>query len=242
MALEKIEGIVIDVIRHNDRNNVVTLFCRNHGRISFISPVGSGKTARLRNARLMTMSVIETEVNFRSSRSLQLLGAFNSSRVWRSLYFDPVKSAMVMFMSEFLHRYLRDSSAEPLLWEYVVGSLERLDATRGSIANFHLAFLIGMLHFAGIMPDMSGYEAGDYFDMLAGESVADRPLHRNFLTAGDTMELPKLLKMNFRNQHLFRLTAQQRREVMEGLLRYFSIHLPGLGSLRSPMILAEVFS
>ena len=75
MAIEKIRGIVIDVIKHNDRHNVVTLFTRDRGRIAFLSPVGSGKSARMRNARLLPLSVIETDVNMRQNRELQLLGA-----------------------------------------------------------------------------------------------------------------------------------------------------------------------
>lgn len=241
MASEKIIGIVTDVVKHNDKHNVVTLFSREHGRISFISATGSGRTARMRNARLMSLSVIETEVNMRSSRNLQILGAFTCKEVWRTLYFDPIKSAIVMFISEFLHRYLRDASPEPHLWDYVHESLRKLDGLQVSASNFHIAFLMGMLYFAGIAPDITNYERGDFFDMVAGETVGERPYHKNFLPSDETSQMPLLLRMNIDNQHLFRLTGEMRRRILSRQLQYFSTQLPGLANLRSPAVLAEVF-
>ncbi|MDE6682692.1 MAG: recombination protein O N-terminal domain-containing protein, partial [Muribaculaceae bacterium] len=52
MPIERVTGIVTDIVRHNDRHNIVTLFRRSRGRVSFLSPAGSGKAGRARNARL----------------------------------------------------------------------------------------------------------------------------------------------------------------------------------------------
>ncbi|MDE6410222.1 MAG: DNA repair protein RecO C-terminal domain-containing protein [Muribaculaceae bacterium] len=242
MPIERVTGIVTDIVRHNDRHNIVTLFTRSRGRVSFLSPAGSGKAGRARNARLQLLSIVESDVNFRESRNLQTLGAINLHTIWKDLYFNPVKGAVVMFISEFINRYLRESSPEPLLWDYVYLSLSNLDRRKGGVANFHLAFLIGFLHFAGITPDITGIEEGDYFDMQAGMAVAERPLHKNFLYPSETKMLPALLRMNVNNDHLFRFKSGERRETLRKILQYYSIHFPGLSNLKSPEILTEVFS
>lgn len=242
MALEKIRGIVIDSVKHNDRHNVITLYTRERGRMSFISSTGTGKRSRMRNARLLPLSVIETEVNVKGNRDLHLLGTIYPLEVWRDLYFNPIKSAITLFLSEFLNRYLRDASPDPVTWDYILYSLRALDKATKGLANFHIWFLIGFLEMAGISPDLSDLEPGDWFDMRAGIPVANSPTHRDSLTPAETVLLPLLSRISLTNLHKFRFTGSDRRNLLERLLHYYAVHYPGLSSLKSPDILTEVFS
>lgn len=242
MASEKIQGIVTNIIRHTDRHNVVTLFTRTRGRISFVSASGAGRGGRMRNARLQPMAMIEADVTFRENRDLQLLSSFRPLEVWHDIYFNPVKSSLVMFLSEFLHRYLREAQPDPLFWDYVAGALKELDRRPGGIVNFHLAFMIGMMNFAGIFPDTEEWEKGDWFDMQAGMIVAERPPHFDFLDPFQTAALPLLLRMNMGNYPFFKFNNSQRREILRELLHYYGVHFPGLNNLKSPAVLEELWN
>ena len=94
MAIEKITGIVTDVIKYSDKHNVITLFTRDQGRVSLLSSAGNSKTARVRNASLMPLSVISADINFNPTRDLQFLGKFSREILWKDIYFNPVKSAI----------------------------------------------------------------------------------------------------------------------------------------------------
>lgn len=240
--LTKLTGIVIDCIKHSDRHNVLTLYTRTHGRMAFLSPAGSGRQARRRNALLLPLSVIETEVNMKANRELQILGQFSPAEIWHDIYFHPVKSSLSLFISEFLNRYLRDSSPDPATWDFIHASIRALDDIEKGIANFHIWFLIRFLEFAGISPDLSDLEQGDWFDMRTGTAVADRPSHQAFLTPEETTLLPLLSRITLANLHRYRFNGANRRLLLQRLLQYYAIHFPGLSNLRSPAILAEVFS
>ncbi len=242
MAIEKITGIVIDIVRHTDRANVITLFTSTRGRLSFISPVGKGRTGLQRNSRLMLLSAIEVDVNFRENRPLQMLGRIAPAAIWRNIYFDPVKSSIAMFMSEFLNRYLRDAQPDSPLWEYTLRMISLLDEAGKETVNVHLAFLKGCLYFAGIYPEISDYESGDYFDMRSGLAVAERPDHRDFLIPSEAARFMALLHSDLMDSAVYRILPGGRREALGWLLRYYSVHFPGLSSLKSPAILAELFS
>lgn len=242
MAIEKIEGIVVDIVKHNDRHNVVTLFTRTRGRISFLSAVGGGKSGRQRNARLLPLSVVEADVNFRSSKELQMLGTVTPVEIWRNIYFNPIKSSLTLFLSEFLNRYLRESSQDEAAWEFIVSSMKALDHIDRGLANFHIWFLIHFMEFAGIFPDMETYEEGDCFDMRAGIPVVDQRLHRDILSPENTKVLASLLRISLKNLHLFRFTGSERRKLLDLILRYYAIHFPGISNLKSLDILTEVFS
>lgn len=242
MAIEKIKGIVLNSIKHTDRHNIVSLFTETRGRVSFLSPVGSGKSGKIRNARLLPLSVVESEVKFKGSDSLQFLGAVNPVFVWHDLYFHPLKSAITYFLAEFLNKYFKDASQDPVAWKFIVSAIEEFDKTERSVANFHLWFLIRFLDFAGITPDFTGYRPGDYFDMRGGVPTPFIPTHRDRLSAAETLTLPLLLRMNLTNFHKFRFSASERRQILEKLMKYYSIHFPGLGNLKSLEILSEIFS
>ena len=242
--IEKIEGFVIDVIKHSDRHNVVTLYTRLRGRMSFLSPVSKGKTGRMKNSRIMPLSYISAEVRLKGNKTLQLLPAVAPVVVWRSLYFSPVKSSLVFFMSEFLNNLLRNYPADTALWDYIRESLMFLDeADDLKLANFHIAFLVRMLPFVGITPPISGYSPGSYFNMEKADFILN-PISRNssnLLTQADTSFLPRLYRISFINQHRFRFTSATRSRILSLLLRYYSLHLPMPSSLKSLEILHTLF-
>lgn len=241
MAIEKIIGIVTDIVKHSDRHNVVTLFTRHHGRVSLLSSAGTGKTARIRNASLMPLSVISADINFNPTRELQFLGKFSRDILWKDIYFNPVKSAIGMFVSEFLNTYLRQSPPDSALWDFIVEAVRRLDSARRGNANFHIAFLIDFLNFAGIRPDLSDWRDDAWFDMRGGSMTLLPPCHRDCLPPVRAAILPTLARMNLRTAHIFRFSSAQRRELLGLLLQYYSLHFPGMSGLKSPAVLAEVF-
>lgn len=241
--LIKLRGIVLQTIHHNDRHDIVTLFTRQRGRVALLSPAGgSSRSSRMRRARLSPLALVDTEVNFRKTRDLQFMGDVSTPHQWRNLYFDPMKSAMAVFMAEFLNRLLRTGEADEPMWSYLLKAINALDSLERGISNFHLAFLIRTLGFAGIKPDLDTFEEGRIFDMSAGSFVDVIPTHRNWLGPEDGRMIPLLMRMDFRNLHRFRFNVDQRRRLLQGLLRYYSLHLPIGEDLRSLEVLREVFT
>lgn len=242
MMTETVLGLVTDVVRHSDRHNVVTLYTPTRGRLSCLSPAGTGRSARLRAARLQPLSVIEAEIRYRPGRDLQTLGRFSVAEAWPGLRLSPVKAAVALFLQDFLRRFLRDSPPDPSLWAYLTSSLRFFSEQRAGTANFHLCFIIGLLGPAGIMPDFDEATPDSFFDMRAGRFAILPPAHPDAVPPAEARFLPLLARINAANMHRFRFSAAQRRRLLSGLLRYYAIHLPGLASLRSPDVLADVFS
>lgn len=239
--LTKIHGIVLSVVRHNDRHNIVTLFTSERGRMAFLSPAGGGRSGAMRNARLSPLAIIEADINLKNNRDLQSLGKFTLISSWHNLYFDPVKAPIVIFLSEFLSKILRTAEADASTWNFLVNALTRLDNINSGIANFHIAFLLRFMRVAGIDPDLSDYSGFGYFNMRTAEINGTIPSHRDYLSLDDTKTLPNLMRINFRNLRCFRLSGDQRSHIISGILRYYSLHLPISTEFKSLEILSEVF-
>lgn len=241
VMLTKIHGIVLHSLRYNDTHHIITLYTPERGRVACLSSAGNSRSGKLRNSRLGLMAVIESDINFKESRELQYLGKITPVHPWKNLYFDPMKSSVVLFLSEFLNKLLMTYEADENLWKFLLYSLETLDSLKRGIANFHLAFLIRLLPFMGIDPDMSDYEEGKVFDMRSGGFGFQSSGEANFLTAAQSERMRMIMKMNYRNMHCFRFNVEERREILNLLLKYYTWHLPLKGEFKSPDILKEIY-
>lgn len=238
---EKITGIVLNVKKYNEKNCIVTLYTRERGRIGCISPVGSGKASMARRARLQPLSIISTDLNYKSTSELQRLGQISSAEVWTSLYFDATKRAMTFFVAEFLYKLLNATMADPKLFDFIVESLRFLDMTDRGASDFHIPFLVSLLSFSGIQPEVSGYKSGYVFDFAAGSFVPEFEAKGPGINSEDSRHVALISRINFANIKKLRLNQMNRRKILYGLLNYYSYHFPGIGSMQTPEILKEIF-
>lgn len=238
---EKLKLIVLGVVKHSDRNNVLTAFDDTRGRMAFLIPTNTSRTARMRNSLLMPLSVVEIEANLLKGRDLHTIKSVAPITLYKSIYFNPIKSSIALFLSEFLNRLLRDAMPDQDMWLFIVHSLQQLDSMNRGVANFHIYFLFALAEYLGIAPDTTKYENHAYFDMRAGCYTYHRPTHNAYLQ-GQEATLPAILgRMNYRNLHLWQFTREERRSIVKHILDYYEIHMPGLSSLRSIEILRQLF-
>lgn len=238
--IEKLSGIVLGLTRHTDRHNVVTLYTRSRGRLSFLSSAGGGRSGRLRNSRLQPLSVIEADVNIKQNAELQKLGSFSLSHIWAGIYFHPLKGMIALFLSEFLNRLLKAAQQDETLYDYLVGALSLFDKMEEGVADFHVAFMASLLPFMGIQPDLSEWHEGRYFDMRNGVFSPLRPLHPDFIERNDAIMMAELCRMDLSNVKEFAITNEKRQRLLSILLHYYGIHYPGSDSLTSLAVLQSM--
>lgn len=238
---EKIKGIVLNLRKYNDRNNIVTLYTPTHGRLSFISPIGNGKGGNARRARLQPLAVISTDLNFKPTSDLQRLGNLQLIRAWKDLYFHPVKRAQVIFISEFLNRLLYAAMPDESLWNFIYESLLLLDGIKKGVSDFHISFLISLLPHMGIQPDLSTFSPEKVFDFAAGSYVLPFEARGPYLKDEAANAVLWINRLNFYNISRIKLPLRVRQEILSNLISYYSYHYPGISSMKSPDVLHYIF-
>lgn len=234
----KIKGIVLNIVKHSDRHNVVNLYTPTHGRITCVAPAG-GQRSKL--PRLMLLSTIETEINFSSTRELQQLRTYALSDVHPSLYTDPMKMTIAIFLADFLNHLLKEAQPDAGIWKFIQGSLSLLDISRLS-PNFHLVFISAIAPFVGIQPDLEGCNSNKWFDMRAGRYTAVAPPHNDFLPPGMSHWPSLLSRLTYYNADCLRLSGEQRYQILESILHYYALHIPGIASMKSHHVMREIFT
>ena len=238
---EKSRGIVLHTVPYNDTFSVVQIYTEQYGRMSYMLPRGAGRAAKMARALYTPLSLIEFELEYRPGRELQRIGEAHTWLALPLLQADPARATLALFLAEFLGKVLQGSESQPDMFSYIARSIELLGRMQGSCANFHLSFLVGLTPFLGITPNLDSYREGYYFNMQEGIFVEQRPLVSLSLAPAEARFLFRLLRMDFTNMHLFRLSRQQRSYILDRMILYYRLHLPGVSNLKSLTVLHAIF-
>lgn len=240
---KKINAIVLNKINYSDSHDIVNLYSDALGRISVLSLKSkTGKNRNLLKNKLMQLSLIEANINYNPTKEIHRLKSYSIATPWQNIYFSPLKNAIGIFLSEFMTKILRDSVPDSDLWEFINSSLlilNNLD-NEDAIKNFHLAFPLLSLRLLGLQPDVAIAGLEEFFDMRNGCYVAERPGHRDVI-GGVYAPWPRLMmRMNYQNMRAFKFEKKERSRILDGILYYYSLHLPGVEHIKSPEILKDL--
>jgi DNA repair protein RecO (recombination protein O) len=219
--LEKSKGIVLHQIKHTDSGIIAQIYTRNFGRKSLMIKGIRSKKKSKQVIFFQPLFILDLEIYFNPSREIHLLKEFSVSYTPTDIPFNVVKSCVALFLGEVLYATLKEESPQKDLFDFIENSIIFFDKCTGGIANFHISFLTRLTKFLGFVPIPPMH--GKYFNQEISAILAD------FLT------LP------YENLDTIVLSGHKRNEVIEALLNYYSIHLPGLRNINSVNILREVF-
>lgn len=240
--LQKTVGIVLHILKYSDTSNIVEMYTEVSGRASFLVPVPRSRKAVVKSVLFQPLSLIEFEADFRPNSTLYKIKEAKPFYPFSSLPYDPYKSAIALFMAEFLFRAIREEAENRPLFAYLVHSITWLDECREGFANFHLVFLMRLSRFLGLYPNLEDYHEGDYFDLLNACFVPLRPqLHASFVLPQDAGRLNWLMRMNYETMHLFGMSRGERARCLTVINDYYRLHLPDFPVLKSLAVLQELF-
>jgi DNA repair protein RecO (recombination protein O) len=240
--LEKTKGIVLHSIKYSDSGIVVNLYTSKFGRLSvLIRGIGRKKTGK-HNMMFQPLFILEMEIYYKSSREMQLLKEFSVMYPFYSLISDIRKSSVAIFLGEVLSSVLGEETQNAQMFEYIEDSILWFEAAQDDFANFHIVFLTGLTSYLGIEPLRRQDKNEVFFDMRNGRFLSSPPLHGDYAGENISIILSDFLVSTQPEAEKISLSGKQRNEVLDTLLKYYSIHLPALKKINSLEILKEVFS
>ena len=239
--LQKLHGIVLCTLKYSDKSNIVRIYTEEGGQKSFLVPAGSSRKSKIRSMLFSPLAILEVEADVRMKSELHHIREARILHPAASVQLNPYKSAIAMFIAEFLHRALREEESDPALFAYIVNSILWLDSADKGYANFHLVFLMRLSRFLGLYPNVDDYSEGDYFDMLGACFVSARPQNFSYLSPEESSRVCTLLRMRFDTMHLFKMSRAERDRCLDVICQYYSIHMPGFPELKSLGVLKELF-
>lgn len=240
--LIKTEALVLHVVKYGDSKLVVDMFTAAFGRMAFM--VGVRRRAGrggMPKQLFQPMAQLSIECDVRPRLKLQKLLAAALSFPYADIPFNPVKLSVALFSADFLYYALRGEQENGALFSYVCGGMQWLDRCGESYSNFHLVFLMRLSRFLGFYPNLDGYEPGCCFDLRAGCFCGRVPVHRDFLGPDEARKVLLMMRMDFGNMHLFRMSRDGRNRMVDIITAYYRIHIPDFPELKSLAVLRELY-
>jgi len=240
-VLHKTKGLILNTINYNDKYVLVPIYTESFGRVTYMVSKAKGKSSKAPKSLFSPMAVLDLEVEHQASREIQRVREARPELYLYDISANLSKTSMAFFLSEFLSRVLRDADDSRLLFSFLEQSVQVLEMTDKSIANFHLVFMLKLSHFMGFYPNLEEYREGNLFDMINGEFVVSQPLHRHFLNRHDSKALSMLARISYENMHKFSFSRNDRLNILNRMLEYYRLHLYDFPALKSLDILHELF-
>jgi len=234
------KGIVLNHIKYKETSIVVNIYTLQFGRQSYMVNRVRTKRSKGNTVLLQPMTLLDMEVYHRPKSDLQRIKDFRIAHPLSSIPFSQEKRAVSFFLTELMSKVLREEEENKDLFDFLYQSIEVFDAGIEGDYNFHLFFLFQLSRFLGFSPES---KSGDelYFDLLNGYFVQLEPSHGFCLKGLARENWEKLFKLNIDQLTELNISGNERYVLLKNLLDYYSLHIDGMGELKSLNIVHQLF-
>ena len=90
-------------------------------------------------------------------------------------------------------------------------------------------------------PQALNLKPQSFFDLRESCFCEAPPLHADFLHPEEAARIHDMMRMDYQNMHLFRMSRTDRNRCLDVMLTYYRLHLPSFPELKSLPVLKELF-
>ena len=259
--LHSTRGIVFHSIKYSESSVIVKIFTGLFGLQSYLIKGIRNPKSKIKPGLFQALTLLDLVVYHKEKHSLQSVKEIRLAHPYQEIPFDIRKSSVVLFINELVYKAIREEEANPALFEFLWSTCLQLDQTDKPVSNFHLAFALELCHHLGIFPQLNHSLQSPFFNLREGlfqSSIPDHPHYLDIknsllfysmlktcslkLIAGaQTFDQPSVGAQNF-EPLLQNLKPEHRDRLLETILLYYQLHLPGFKGMQSHHILRTVLS
>ncbi len=239
--IRKTRGIVLHTIRYGESSLIVHAYTEQSGRQSFMVKGVKKSRKDNRSNLFQPLFILDFEVYHKDTREIQLVKEVSRALPLNSVPFDITKSTQAIFMSEILYRAVKEEEPNPMLAHFLISTIQYLDALVEASPDFHIIFLFQLSRYLGFYPQKPGRAEERYFDLASGRFKFART--DPDIQLSETVSSLWVLYMTSDYQQIkgFEMNSTQRKKVLDNLVRYYKLHVDGMGEIRSLEVLHEFF-
>lgn len=228
--LHKTKGIVLSYLKYRESSIIVRIYTETFGLQSYIVNGVRSKKAKLRIALFQPLTLLDMVVYKKENAGLNRISELKCDTPFATLPFDFKKSSIALFLTEVLVKSIKGEESNEVLFEFLYKSILIFDNLEESYENFHLQFLLKLSRFLGFNPENSQ----EFFDQVY--------LHANVkeIALEEKEAFDALLNSPYQNE--VKVPNAIRRELLDLMLKYYTLHIENFGEVKSLTVLKEVMS
>ncbi len=232
------KAIVLNAIKYGDYDLIVKCYTEQGIRSYLVKRIFKASKGKLSPAFFQPLTQLEITANYNNNRSLHFIKEAKISMPYTTIHNHVIKQTMMVFLSEILSHALKEEEENKSLFSYLETAFQWLDS-HTKTSNFHLIFLMNLTKYLGFYPEKGNQFL--YFDLIEGKFT--NHILSNLYISGKNLDYFKaLLGTNFDGLNELKLNKNSRQDLLEILIQYFELHLPGFRKPRSLEVLKAVFN
>lgn len=234
------KAIVLHTLKYSESSVILKCFTRELGLQSYIINGIKNKKSPVRSGATQALNILSLVTYHKGKGGLERIKELKVDYQYTNIPYDPIKTSICLFIAEVLYKSIKEESPDEELYEFITESLQWLDKHDEGYANFHILLLAKLTYFLGFGPMLSNDR--EYFDLTEGLFTENKPIHDSFVSGNMAVLLNQILGMKFADITDLKMNVLQRRELLQILLNYYSIHIDSFASIKSVKILEELFT
>lgn len=219
--LQKTRGIVLRFTKFGETSVIVNIFTEALGLQSYIVNGVRSKSSKSRIALFQPLTLLDLVVYHRANAEINRIKEVKCLYPFRTIPVDIRKSTISMFLAEIINKTVKEEAYPAELCEFLIQSFIAFDNIEDNSENFHLIFLLKLSRFLGF----GAHQVNDVLGVRVTSKLNEEAIAR-------------LLCCSYSEN--VQIDNQQRREILDLIIKFFNDHIDNLGEIRSIAILREV--
>jgi len=237
----KTRGIVLHTTRYGESSLIVHSYTEQSGRQSFMVKGVRKSRKNNRSNLFQPLFILDFEVYHKDSREIQLVKEVNRAIPLNTLPYEITKSTQAIFMAEVLYRVVREEEPNPMMFHFLISTIQYLDALVEASPDFHIVFLFQLCKYLGFYPRINERTEDRYFDLASGRFkpvLTDPDIQ---LDQSVSALWKSFMLSDYQQIRKMGMNSAQRKKVLDQLIRYYRLHVEGMGAIKSLEVLHEFF-
>lgn len=239
--IRKTRGIVLHTTKFGESSLVAHCYTEQSGRQTFMLKGVRKSKKQNRSNLFQPLFILDFEVYHKDSREIQLVKEVRRAIPLNSLPFDITKSTQAIFIAEVLYRVLKEEEPNPVLANFLISTIEYLDTMEEASPDFHIIFMFQLSRHLGFYPQNNFGEEGFFFNLASGRFKAVFTDPENFLDEEASSLWHRFMRSDLQSVKTEEFNGIQRKITLDNLVRFYKLHVNGMGDIRSLEILHAFF-
>lgn len=227
----KTQGIVIHSIKYKESSLIVKVYTEMFGLQSYIVNGVRKSKSKQKMALYQPLTLLDMVVYYQ--KDVQKLFRISELRCWqayKTIPADVKKITVAFFLTEILHKCLKEETAQEDLFFFLRDSLIIFDEMQENYENFHLYFLMKLSKYLGFTPEnpqeiilqISRYK------LLPFETEEEQEIVKTFL---------HFLEKDYKEA--IKISGSFRSLLIDLLMDFYRLHIENFDNLKSLEVLRE---
>jgi DNA repair protein RecO (recombination protein O) len=238
--LHSTRGIVLHTVKYSETSLIARIYTELFGLQSYMVKGIRSNKSKIRTGLFQPLGLNDLVVYHKEKTTLHTIKEIQSASPYKSIPFDIKKSSVALFMDELIYKSIREEEKNQELFDFLWNSCLHLDSTSDPVSIFHLWFAVHLTAFLGFQPELNHSAVNRWFNLQDGIFQTSIPAHPEFMDETESRIFSELLMLTPEKVGSLNFPRDVRNSLLDKILVFYVIHLPGFTGLRSHQVLHTI--